>query len=116
MTITPLPEKAPHMDAAAASLRTVIVSISFGFRFATSPSYGKLSTTTKGLVFPKMVLLPRTLKGASFDPTGIRLLGIRKPGVIPSKRLRTSAEIRSSSCVLVTVENDPVTLSFGISW
>ena len=58
ITITPFPEKAPQIDAAAASFRTVTLSISSGLILLIFPLYGKLSTTINGSGFPLIVLRP----------------------------------------------------------
>jgi len=64
ITITPLPEKAPQIDAAAASRRMSMLSTSFGLMFDKSPSYGKLSTTISGLGLELIVLRPSIVMAA----------------------------------------------------
>src|SRR5690554_1245907 len=88
MTITPLPARAPHIEAAAASFSTVMLSTSLGLMLLISPSYGKLSTTISGLVSPLIVLKPLTRR-LGLDDGAPRVAGRSnaRPFVTPSKRL-----------------------------
>src|SRR5690606_33757422 len=85
ITMTPFPALAPQIDAAAASLRIVIVATSLGFIVERSPSYGKLSITIKGLAVANKVLCPLMLMSL-LTPCLLKI----NPDVTSSRRLRRS--------------------------
>ena len=61
MRITPLEARLPYRAAEAASFRTVIDSISVGFKSAILPPNGTPSITYSGLEEPFTVPLPRIM-------------------------------------------------------
>src|SRR5665213_2842317 len=111
ITITPLPALTPHIDAAAASLSTVMLSTSFGLIVLMSPSYGKLSTTMRGCVLENKVLWPLIL--ISSGRLGTPLKNTRLL-VMPSSLLMTSGATRLLNSFIFTVTKEPVALSLGI--
>src|SRR5690606_12853944 len=112
MTMTPLPERTPQIDAAVASFSTVTICMSLGLILSRSPSYGKLSTTMSGLVLENMVLLPLTL-----SPSGFPVFrSISKPLVTPfNLESRLMPGLRWM-VLESTNEKLPVALSFGMDW
>src|SRR5690606_41944528 len=113
ITITPLPAWTPQIEAAAASLSIVTLSISFGLILLNSPSYGKLSTTMSGLGLAKIVLRPRMLIAALFARTGKFLLNIN-PFVTPSNLSRIFVLTLRFNNSLSICTKLPVALSLGI--
>ncbi|MNX68639.1 hypothetical protein D3C86_998310 [compost metagenome] len=111
-TITPFAERAPQIDAAAASFNTVTDSTSFGLISEKSLlEIGKPSTTIKGFESAYKEVLPRIKKLTL--PSSFSLACI--PATIPCKaleRLETAGLCPNIS--LLTVENEPVARSLEI--
>ena len=79
ITITPLAALAPQIEAAAASCKMFIVSISVGLISSSLPDIGNPSTTSKGLLPAFKVLRPLICKTSS-SPPSVFTFESRTPG------------------------------------
>src|SRR5690606_26164854 len=112
MTTTPFPALTPQIEAADASLKRVISSMSFGLIELISPSYANPSNIISGLLLAYTVLCPLILMVGS----SILLRLKTKLPTAPSNLSNRFVDTRRFNSSLSTFTKDPVTRSLGIVW